>query len=74
MSIHLQRGYKYGCYSVSAFGFERHQREIAGDFCPAPELRRNVLDNVGVDVGKVGGYGGICAVQLPFDKDGKEAK
>ena len=72
MSIHFKRGYLYGCYSTGTVGFERHQREIAGDFCSAPELRRNVLDSLGIDVGTVGGDVSLCAVQLPFDKDGKD--
>lgn len=74
MSIHLKRGYKYGCYSVSAFGFERHQRALAGDFGDVSELRVDRLGNVGFDVGKAGSVGGVRSVQLPFDKDGKEAK
>lgn len=72
MSIHFKRGYLYGCYSTGTVSFERHQRKIAGDFCPAPELRGNVLDNVGFNVGKIGGDGGVRSVQLPFDKDGKD--
>lgn len=72
MSIHFLRGYLYGCYSTGTVGFKRHQRAITGDFCTPAELRRNLLDVVGVDVGKAGSDVGVCAVQLPFDKDGKD--
>lgn len=62
----------YGCYSTGTFGFKCHQRKIVGDFCTPTEFRRNLLDTVGVDVGKAGGDVSVCAVQLPFDKDGKD--
>ena len=74
MSIHFTRGFKYGCYFGNSFGFERHQREIDGDFGFMPELRPRLLDNVGINVGEVGSVGGVCSVQLPFDKDGKDQK
>ncbi len=71
MSI-FQRGYFYGCYSVGTFGFERHQRAIVGDFGFVPELRPRLLDNVGIGVGEAGSVSRVCAVQLPFNQDGKE--
>jgi hypothetical protein len=74
MSIHFLRGYLYGCYSTGTVGFERHQRAIIGDFGAVPEFRPRLLDNVGIDVGKAGSVGGVCSVQLPFDKNGKEQK
>jgi hypothetical protein len=72
MSIHFERGYKYGCYFSGTFGFERHQREVDGDFGFMPELRPRLLDNVGIDVGEVGSVSRVCVIQLPFDKNGKE--
>ena len=72
MSIHYLRGYLYGCYSTGKAGFERHQREIVGDFGDVPEFRPRLLDNVGITVGKAGSVSRVCAVQLPFDKDGKD--
>ena len=72
MSIHFERGYKYGCYFSGTFGFERHQREVDGDFGFMPELRPRLLDNVGIDVGKTGSVSRVCVIQLPFDKNGKE--
>lgn len=72
MSIHFLRGYLYGCYSTGTVGFERHQRAVAGDFCTTPELRRNVLDSLGADVGTAGGDGGIRSIQLSIDKDGEK--
>jgi len=72
MSIHLERGYKYGCYFTGAFGFERHQREIACDSGFVPEFRTRLLDNVGIDVGEAGSVSRVCVIQLPFDKNGKE--
>ena len=72
MSIHYLRGYLYGCYSTGKAGFERHQREIVGDFGDVSEFRPRVLDNVGIAVGEAGSVVGVCAVQLPFDKDGKD--
>lgn len=73
MSIHFKGGYLYGCYSTGTVGFKRHYRAIAGDFCSTAELHGNVLDAVGLNVGKIGGDGGVRSVQLPFDKNGKEA-
>ena len=72
MSIHFERGYKYGCYFSGTFGFERHQREVDGDFGFMPELRPRLLDNVSIAVGKVGSVSRVCVIQLPFDKNGKE--
>lgn len=72
MSIHFERGYKYGCYFSGTFGFERHQREVDGDFGFMPELRPRLLDNVGIDVGEAGSVSRVCVIQLPFDKNGKE--
>jgi hypothetical protein len=74
MSIHYLRGYLYGCYSIGKVGFERHQREIAGDISDVPEFRSRLLDNVGIAVGEAGSVSGVCAVQLPFDKDGKDQR
>ena len=74
MSIHYLRGYLYGCYSTGKAGFERHQREIVGDISDVPELRPRVLDNVGIAVGEAGSVSRVCAVQLPFDQDGKEQR
>ena len=74
MSIHYLRGYLYGCYSTGKAGFERHQREIVGDFGDVSEFRPRVLDNVGIAVGEAGSVVGVCAVQLPFDKDGKDQR
>ena len=72
MSVHFLGGYLYGCYSTGTVGIKRHQREIVGDFGDVSELRPRLLDNVGIDVGKAGGVDRICAVQLPFNKDGKD--
>ena len=74
MSIHYLRGYLYGCYSTGKVGFERHQREIVGDISDVPEFRPRVLDNVGIAVGEAGSVSRVCAVQLPFDQDGKEQR
>lgn len=62
----------YGCYSTGTVGFERHQRAISGDFGDVPEFHTRLLDNVGIDVGEVGSVSRVCAVQLPFNKDGKD--
>lgn len=74
MSIHFQRGYLYGCYSISSFGFERHQRQIVGDFCDESQFHPRLLDNVGAAMGTAGSVDRVCVVQLPFTKDGKEER
>jgi len=67
MSIHYLRGYFYGCYSVGKAGFERHQREIVGDFGAPLVFQSGLLDDVARNARKNHHISDICVGSVSTD-------